>query len=134
MEEGAPPESPLLAVKITIPPPKKDEVPRDRLVRRLEESRARLGVVVAPAGWGKTRLLAQWATSPGRSRRVAWLSLDASDNDAHRFWTYLMISVREATGLGGAALRALSAPAVDPLAVAVPLLLNELVRSAQSMM
>jgi LuxR family maltose regulon positive regulatory protein len=124
-------ESPLLAVKLAVPPPKSAEVPRDRLLRRLDASHARLCVVIAPAGWGKTRLLSQWATAPGGSRRVAWLSLDASDDDAHRFWIYLLTSVREATGLGGPALRALSAPAVDPLAVAVPLLLNELAESAQ---
>ena len=123
--------SPLLAVKLTVPPGRDDEVPRDRLLHRLEASRARLCAVVAPAGWGKTRLLSQWATAAEGQRRVAWLSLDASDDDPHRFWTYLMTGVWEATGLCGAAIRALSAPAVDPLAVAVPLLLNELAGSAQ---
>ena len=124
-------ESPLLTVKLTVPPGRDGEVTRDRLLQRLEASRGRLCAVIAPAGWGKTRLLSQWATAASVSRRVAWLSLDASDDDPHRFWTYLMTGVLEATGLGGPALRTLSAPAVDPLAVAVPLLLNELAGSAQ---
>jgi LuxR family maltose regulon positive regulatory protein len=54
------------------------------------------------------------------------LSLDAGDDDPHRFWRYLLTCVREATGLGGRALEMLSAPAVDPLSAAIPLLLDDL--------
>ena len=56
---------------------------RPRLSERLDRgSEARLTLVSAPAGFGKTTLLAEWLTRRGRSgRSVAWLSLDEGDND-----------------------------------------------------
>jgi ATP/maltotriose-dependent transcriptional regulator MalT len=62
-------------------------VPRPRLVEALGEGLARqLILVCAPAGFGKTAVLADWAR---RGRwPVAWLSLDAGDNDAARFWRH----------------------------------------------
>jgi LuxR family transcriptional regulator, maltose regulon positive regulatory protein len=62
-------------------------VPRLRLVERLEEALVgRLVLVSAPAGFGKTALLADWARQ--RRRPVAWLSLDPGDNDPARFWRH----------------------------------------------
>ena len=77
----------LLATKLHVPRPRPDLVPRPRLAERLEEGLARgLMLVCAPAGYGKTVLLADWA------RRglppVAWLSLDGGDNDPARFWRH----------------------------------------------
>jgi LuxR family transcriptional regulator, maltose regulon positive regulatory protein len=46
-----------------------------------------LVLVCTPAGFGKTTLLADWAQSA--QRPVAWLSLDADDNDPARFWRYV---------------------------------------------
>ena len=46
--------------------------------------------VVAPAGYGKTTLLAQWAES--WQQRVAWVSLDDRDNDPAVLLTYLAIA------------------------------------------
>jgi LuxR family maltose regulon positive regulatory protein len=54
-------------------------VARPALVNRLRREAAPVVSVVAPAGYGKTTLLAQWAAA--ESRPVAWLSLDARDND-----------------------------------------------------
>jgi LuxR family maltose regulon positive regulatory protein len=48
-------------------------------------------LVCAPAGYGKTVLLADWARQGGR--RVAWLSLDAGDNDPTRFWRHLLAAL-----------------------------------------
>jgi LuxR family maltose regulon positive regulatory protein len=70
-----------------MPGPRPDLVPRPRLAERLDEGLAAgLMLVCAPAGYGKTVLLADWAR---RVRRpVAWLSLDAGDNDPARFWRH----------------------------------------------
>ena len=75
----------VLATKLHIPRPQPGFVSRPRLVSRLGEGVA-AGVVVvsAPAGFGKTVLLADWARSGGQP--MAWLSLDAGDNDPMRFW------------------------------------------------
>jgi len=74
----------LLATKLHVPGPRPGFVPRPRLAARLEDGLARGVVLVcAPAGSGKTVLLADWARRGGRP--VAWLSLDAADNDPARF-------------------------------------------------
>jgi LuxR family maltose regulon positive regulatory protein len=55
---------PLLAGKTAAPLLPPGTVTRARLLGRLEEQGAgRLSVVVAPAGWGKTTLLAEWASA-----------------------------------------------------------------------
>jgi LuxR family maltose regulon positive regulatory protein len=58
-----------------------------------------LVLVCTPAGFGKTTLLADWATST--TLPVAWLSLDADDNDPARFWRYVATALdRVVGGLG----------------------------------
>jgi len=77
----------LLATKLHMPRPRPDLVPRSRLAERLDEGLARgLMLVCAPAGYGKTVLLADWARRG--QQPVAWLSLDAGDNDPARFWRH----------------------------------------------
>jgi LuxR family maltose regulon positive regulatory protein len=77
----------LLATKLHIPQTQPGFVPRQRLLEALNAGQARGVVLVcAPAGFGKTALLADWARR-GR-RAVAWLSLDAGDNDPARFWRH----------------------------------------------
>src|SRR6266511_4844469 len=77
----------LLATKLHVPGPQPAFVARPRLIERLEEGLARgLLLVCAPAGFGKTSLLADWARRGGRP--VAWLSLDTGDNDPARFWRH----------------------------------------------
>jgi ATP/maltotriose-dependent transcriptional regulator MalT len=123
---------PLLAVKREPPPLRPGGVRRERLVRRLHhDGSSRLTVVTAPAGWGKTTLLSQWVHDPAERRPVAWVSLDESDNDAVRFWTYVLTAL-EPTGVGGQALAQLSAPGVDVLTVALSTLLNELVERSDT--
>jgi LuxR family maltose regulon positive regulatory protein len=75
----------LLATKLFAPRPRPGFVARPRLVQGLDDGLARgLVLVSAPAGFGKTSLLADWALR----RPVAWLSLDAGDNDPVRFWRH----------------------------------------------
>ena len=108
--------------------------PRGRDPSRLHEKLLRNGgtrvtTVVAPAGWGKTTLLSQWAHDPAEQRRVAWVSLDSSDDEPTRFWTYVLTALGQ-HGIGAAALQALGAPGLQPVDVALPELLNELQASS----
>jgi LuxR family maltose regulon positive regulatory protein len=67
-------------------------VPRPRLVEGLDEGLTRgLLLICAPAGFGKTSLLADW-TRRGRWP-VAWLSLDQADNDPARFWRHVVVAL-----------------------------------------
>jgi LuxR family maltose regulon positive regulatory protein len=82
----------LLATKLTVPGLRPDLVPRPRLAQRLDEGQGRgLVLACAPAGYGKTVLLAEWVR---RGRHpVAWLSLDAGDNDPARFWRHAVAAL-----------------------------------------
>lgn len=89
----------LLAGKLEPPLPRADAVVRDALLAALDEAQARpLTLLLAPAGFGKTTLLAQWhaqlsAREPGA---VAWLSLDEEDADAARFLGHLALALQSA--------------------------------------
>src|SRR5512134_2929963 len=72
----------VLGTKIHVPVPRRDVVPRTQLTERLDiAENARLVLVSAPPGFGKTTLLSQWVTERSKAgeTRVAWLSLDAGD-------------------------------------------------------
>ena len=82
----------ILRAKLYVPRGRPNAVPRLRLHERLDEAaRRELTVVSAPAGFGKTTLLADW------SRRselpVAWVSLDERDDDPVRFFLYLIAAI-----------------------------------------
>lgn len=83
---------PLLSTKLAAPRPNPAVLARRRLFERLEAGSAgRLVVVAAPAGFGKTTLVAAWAAAAERAgRAVAWVSLDDGDNDDSRFWSYVL--------------------------------------------
>src|SRR5580658_4342990 len=100
----------LLATKLHVPRRRPGFVPRPRLAGRLEEGLARgLVLVCAPAGSGKTVLLADWARHGGRP--VAWLSLDVGDNDPARFWRHVVAALSRARpGVGE-----LAGPVLGPL-------------------
>ncbi len=88
-------EDVLLATKLHVPMAQPGFVPRPRLVAALGEGMARGRVLVcAPAGSGKTALLADWAR--GGARPVAWLGLDAGDGDPARFWRYTVAALDQA--------------------------------------
>ena len=76
---------PLVATKLYVPRLRPGVVARPRLLDRL--GGGRLTLVSAPAGFGKTTLLASWLAQAEDGRSVAWLSLDASDEDPASFWT-----------------------------------------------
>ncbi len=125
------PVRPLLTVKQLIPPVRPGAVRRARLERRLRDADTGLTIVVAPAGWGKTSLLSSWASNPGERVRVAWVSLDESDDEPTRFWSYVLTALRGASDeISPAALDALAVPGADPMDLALPILLNELATSS----
>src|SRR5438874_1464422 len=85
--------TPILATKLYIPPPRPNVVLRPRLLERLNEGLHRkLTLISAPAGFGKTTLVSEWAAFV--QRPTAWLSLDEGDNDPIRFLTYLVAAVQ----------------------------------------
>src|SRR6187200_351065 len=94
---GAVAPSPLVETKLFLPQPRGDAVARPRLTELLDRGRtARLILVSAPAGFGKTTLLARWLTAAEGQRSVAWLSLEEADSHPARFWTYLVTAVQRA--------------------------------------
>jgi len=86
----------LLTTKFYIPPAKPQWIARPRLIERLDAGLTRrLTLVSAPAGFGKSSLLAGWLQQGAVSQaRVGWLSLDAADNDPLRFWQYAVAALR----------------------------------------
>ena len=71
----------------------------------LPEQRASLILVDAPAGYGKSTLIAQWKLLG--QRPFAWVSLDAADNDPVSFWTYVVAAITEALPSVGTGLETL---------------------------
>ena len=82
---GAPIEA-----KLHAPAARREWVQRPELVGYLAGVTARLVLVDAPAGFGKTTLVAQWRLSPAESRPFAWVSLDSGDNDPGRLWWHVV--------------------------------------------
>jgi LuxR family maltose regulon positive regulatory protein len=91
-------------------------VHRTSLLRQLRASRDhRIVSIVAPAGYGKTTVLAQWAADTPRS--VAWLTADDGDNDAVVFLTYLAAALDRLEPLDPDIFRAIATPARSDRAV-----------------
>ncbi len=117
----------LLATKLHVPAIGHELVHRAALLDALSVGRRRkLTLLSAPAGWGKTTLLAQWALAAEEDQRFSWLSLDRSDNDPVWFWMYVVAALQ--TVNPGVGLRAveLLAMGADPIQVVLPTLLNDL--------
>jgi LuxR family transcriptional regulator, maltose regulon positive regulatory protein len=118
---------PLLETKLHAPRRRRGVVDRPRLTDPLVEATLpSLTLVAAPAGFGKTTLLAEWfASGEGADRRTAWLSLDAGDNDPTVFWSYVVAALRTVVAdVGNGALSFLRAS--QPLESVVASLLNDL--------
>ena len=93
---------------------------------------ARLALIRAPPGWGKSTLLSQWRRAEQGERLFAWVTLDASDSDPIRFWAYALEALRTvAPELGLRSLALLRAPGVDLVSEMLPVLIGELEAFAQ---
>ncbi|MGH3172564.1 MAG: AAA family ATPase, partial [Streptosporangiaceae bacterium] len=121
----------LLATKLHVPSPRPGLVARPRLVEALDEGLARgLVLVCAPAGFGKTALLADWVRSG--DRRVAWLSLDAADDDPARFWRHVVAALdRARPGIAERAGPLLGPPAPASFEGLVTVLVNDLAQTGE---
>jgi LuxR family transcriptional regulator, maltose regulon positive regulatory protein len=118
----------LLETKLHVPRRRPGLVARPRLIDLLSRgAESTLTLVSAPAGFGKTSLLADWLAGAGADgRREAWLSLDQRDNDPVLFWTYLVAALKTAVpGLGGSALSLLESPQ-PPMEAVLATLINDL--------
>jgi len=103
-------------------------VERSRLIDELAHTTAKLVLVDAPAGFGKTTLVAQWRSSPAEKRSFAWVSLDRGDSDPGRLWSYIVSALtRACSDFDGEAIRQeLRAQAPEFAASVLPMLANEL--------
>jgi class 3 adenylate cyclase len=141
------PTSPLLTTKLYVPPARPNLVPRPRLIARLQSGlTGKLTLLAAPAGFGKTTLLSDWL-APNDERGtinnersaahvhrssfivhrldVAWVSLDAGDNDPPRFWSYVCAALETLLpGVAETALALLQSSQPPPAETLLPSLLN----------
>ena len=115
-----------------MPAPRPEQLVRPKLLEHLDKTLHRkVTVLSAPAGYGKTTLLAQWlqADDPGSS--FAWVSLDEQDNDPVRMWRHVVEAVRRVVpdedGFGSGFFAALSFAGKKLIERALPLLINEFV-------
>ena len=101
---------------------------RPELVGALSDTAARLVLVNAPAGSGKTVLVAQWCASLAGSRRCGWVCLDARDNDPARLWWHVVSALQQSYPelRAGDVLRWLWAVTPDAAGTLLPVLVNEL--------
>ncbi len=118
----------LIETKFHAPQARKEWVEREDLVARLGRVNAKLVLVAAPAGFGKTTVVAQWRSSPAESRSFAWISLDPADNDPGRLWRHVTNALQRACpGFSGDEILAtLRGSNPDFAGTLLPLLLNEL--------
>ncbi len=117
--------TPLLATKLHRPLPRAHLVRRPQLAARLTQGAVGpLTLVSAPAGFGKTTLLAQWLAESGMP--VAWLSLEPGDNEPVRFLSYLIAALQTLDPhLGAVALTLLQMPQQARAETVLTLLTND---------
>jgi LuxR family maltose regulon positive regulatory protein len=118
--------APIVVTKLFVPRPQPKAVRRPRLLDRLNDGlHALLTLLSAPAGFGKTTLIAEWVA--GGRHPTAWLSLDEGDNDPGRFLHHLIAALRTVAGsVGERVLGALQSAQPPPAEWVLTSLVNEL--------
>jgi LuxR family transcriptional regulator, maltose regulon positive regulatory protein len=125
-------DSMLLQTKFGVPVVREKRVSRRQLVERLnadlwrgEGFARKLTIVCAPAGFGKTTLVAEWVG--GLNQQTVWLALDETDNDPARFMAYLLATLQQINpGLGLKTQAMLQSPQPLPLETLFTPLINDL--------
>jgi ATP/maltotriose-dependent transcriptional regulator MalT len=121
--------SPLIATKITAPQSVQSLVARPGVMARCLEGVERpCAIIAAPAGFGKTTLLLM-ASEQVRQQgwRVAWVSLEESEQDSTRFWQYTLAALDSAQpGVSARARHMLEVPRPAPIDRLLTVLINEL--------
>ena len=122
----------VLETKLQAPRVRREWVQRPGLVRTLDDCESKLILVDAPAGYGKTTLLAQWGEEAAASRPFAWISLDRGDDDPARLWQHVICSLQRVFPdlRGGVILRPLQRQVPD-VEGALARLVNELTSLAE---
>src|SRR4029077_9039188 len=117
-----------LETKLHAPTAREGWVERPELIQHLASGAARLVLDDAPAGFGKTTLVAQWRASTLDGRPFAWVSLDSGDNDPARLWWHVVSALQRASPefVGSEIVTALRAKVPDLAGTVLPMLVNEL--------
>jgi LuxR family transcriptional regulator, maltose regulon positive regulatory protein len=108
----------LMEVKLAAPLTRPGTVAKTNLTARLCASTSPFATVVAPAGYGKTTLLAKWAEADPRP--FAWVALDGRDGDALVFMRYIAAAIHRVEPIPPEALDALSGPGGSTWSTRVP--------------
>lgn len=121
----------ILATKRYVPTASSVLVERTRLFKLLDQGVGKkLVLVSAPAGYGKTSLLSEWACN--RGHRFSWLSLDEQDNDLKLFLTYFTNALQQIHGdIGRHVLSALQTPTPPAAHLLLTDLINEISASSR---
>jgi LuxR family maltose regulon positive regulatory protein len=126
----------LLATKLFIPAIRPELVSRSRLIEQLNTSLSgKLTLISAPAGFGKTTLVCEWVDNLQKQElsadyKIAWLSLDESDNTLLRFLAYLITALNQSgssdKSFGNSALDMLQSPHAPRYEIVLTTLINEI--------
>ena len=124
---------PLIKTKFSAPQMRTGLVSRPRLLTLLAEGVSRtLTLICAPAGYGKTTMLAEWIASPdkvvdGLPPEICWLSCDPNDNDPALFLNYLIAALKKnLSAPDNASFSVLSVFPLPPIQTVLSLLINDL--------
>jgi LuxR family transcriptional regulator, maltose regulon positive regulatory protein len=125
----------VLKPKLRAPMPRPEQLDRPRLLELLGESlHRRLTLISAPAGYGKTTLLAQWSEADKDSVLFAWVSLDEQDNDPVRLGRHILEALRQVApeeDFGTDVLVGMSVARQRFIETSGPMLINELAELPQ---
>jgi LuxR family transcriptional regulator, maltose regulon positive regulatory protein len=117
-QDAAEPVFDLVAAKLLRPLVRPGTVGRTALIDRLRDDARPIVSMVAPAGYGKTTLLSQWAERNGHA--FAWVSVDEADNDPKVLLTYVAESLNEVEPIGRQVFTALASPSSSVPGSVVP--------------
>lgn len=129
----------LLTTKLYIPPTRPEHISRPGLLDRLDDGLHRkLTLISAPAGFGKTMLVSEWVNSlqsksldkSPKENKIAWISLEESENDPARFLAYFVVALMQTQGIntavGEGMLGILQSPQSPPIREILTALINEI--------
>lgn len=108
----------LVDVKLAAPLTRPGTVGRADVIGRLRSARVPLASIVAPAGYGKTTLLAQWAEADPRP--FAWVALDGRDGSAVELLRYVAAAIHRVEPVPPEVFDALSGPGASAWTKCVP--------------